>query len=447
MSWITSDARDAADFKSRSPGALSKIGKIGEPGWRGKTPKPAPRPLSFSLLSSFSGAAVAVLLASALSGCSEGPAAPESERTTAAQEVGVIELQPSPLAVIRELPGRIAPTRIAEVRARVSGIIDRRNFEQGSDVKKGEVLYEIDAKPFQIELDAAEAALSKANAVLDQESQNEKRKEALAPSGAISPAQLEMAVAAFRQAEADVAAREADVARARLNLEYTRIRAPISGRIGRALVTEGALVGQSEPTHVATIQQLDPIYADFTQSAAELSQLRRELETGALEHGTTARVRLILDDGEVYAHDGKLLFSDTTVDPGTGQVTLRGEFPNPKLSLLPGMYVRVQIEQGVDPDALAVPQQAVRRNDKGGSEVFVVREDNRAKVTQVRLGRAIEDRWLILDGVKSGDRVIVEGFQKFESGDRVSPKPWRDEGRAGEELPRSIDADAHASTR
>jgi membrane fusion protein (multidrug efflux system) len=147
---------------------------------------------------------------------------------------------------------------------------------------------------------------------------------------------------------------------------------------------------------VATIQQLDPIYADFTQSATELSQLRRELETGALEHGTTARVHLILDDGEVYAHDGKLLFSDTTVDPGTGQVTLRGEFPNPKLSLLPGMYVRVQIEQGVDPDALAVPQQAVRRNDKGGSEVFVVREDNRAKVTQVRLGRAIEDRWLRL---------------------------------------------------
>ena len=198
-----------------------------------------------------------LLAALALSACSEAPSA-SSPETPPIQEVSVIELQPSPLAVIRELPGRIAPTRIAEVRARVSGIIDRRNFEQGSDVKKGEVLYEIDAKPFQIELDAAEAALSKANAVLDQESQNEKRKEALAPSGAISPAQLEMAIAAFRQAEADVAAREADVARARLNLEYTRIRAPISGRIGRALVTEGALVGQSEPTHVATIQQLDP---------------------------------------------------------------------------------------------------------------------------------------------------------------------------------------------
>jgi membrane fusion protein (multidrug efflux system) len=392
-------------------------------------------------------AAAAVLLGWAVSGCSEGPAAPEGERTTAAQEVGVIELQPSPLAVIRELPGRIAPTRIAEVRARVSGIIDRRNFEQGSDVKKGEVLYEIDAKPFQIELDAAEAALNKATALLNQESHNAKRKEALAPTGTVSPAQLEIAVAAFRQAEADVAARGADVARAKLNLEYTRIRAPISGRIGRALVTEGALVGQSEPTHVATIQQLDPIYADFTQSATELNQLRRELETGALEHGETARVRLILDDSEVYPHDGKLLFSDTTVDPGTGQVTLRGEFPNPKLSLLPGMYVRVQIEQGVDPDALAVPQQAVRRNDKGGNEVFVIGEDHRAKVTQVRLGRAIEDRWLILEGVKPGDRIVVEGFQKFESGDRVDPKLWRDEGRAGQELPRSADADANASAR
>jgi membrane fusion protein (multidrug efflux system) len=442
MIRTTSDGRGAADFKSRNPVGLSRIA---EPACCLSAPKPAPQrrflSSSFSLFR-----AAAVLLALALAGCSEGPAAPEDERTKTAQEVGVIELQPSPLAIVRELPGRIAPTRIAEVRARVSGIIDRRNFEQGSDVKKGEVLYEIDAKPFQIELDAAEAALSKATAVLDQESHNAKRKEALAPTGTVSPAQLETAVAAFRQAEADVAAREADVARARLNLEYTRIRAPISGRIGRALVTEGALVGQSEPTHVATIQQLDPIYADFTQSAAELNQLRRELETGALEHGGTARVRLILDDGEVYADDGKLLFSDTSVDPGTGQVTLRGEFPNPKLSLLPGMYVRVQIEQGVDPDALAVPQQAVRRNEKGGSEVFVVREDGRAKVTQVRLGRAIEDRWLILDGVKPGDRVIVDGFQKFESGDRVTPKLWHDAGHESQELPRA-DADAHASTR
>jgi membrane fusion protein (multidrug efflux system) len=405
-----------------------------------------PRLIMASLESQLICSLAAVLAFSAPS-CSEGPPTVETERTATAQEVGVIDLQPTPLTVFRELPGRITPTRIAEVRARVSGIIDRRNFDQGSDVSKGEVLYEIDAKPFEIELEAAEAALRKATAVLNQENQNAKRKEALAPSGAISQAQLETAIAAFRQAEADVAAREADVARAKLNLEYTRIRAPISGRIGRALVTEGALVGQSEATHVATIQQLDPIYADFTQSATELSQLRRELETGALEHRTTAKVRLILDDGEVYAHEGRLLFSDTTVDPGTGQVTLRGELPNPKLLLLPGMYVRFQIEQGVDPDALAVPQQAVRHNETGGSEVFVVREDNRASIARVRVGRAIGDRWLILDGVKPGDRIIVEGFQKFGSGDVVSPRLWS-EGRSAEhDRPLSTDVNLSGSTR
>ena len=193
-------------------------------------------------------------------------------------------------------------------------------------------------------------------------------------------------------------------------------------------MTEGALV-QADLTHVATIQQLTSIYADFTQSVNELNQLRREFESGELEKARPARVRLILDNGEVYPYEGKLLFSDTTVDPGTGQVTLRGEFPNPKLAVLPGMYVRVQIEQGIDPDALAVPQQAVRRNDTGGSEVFLVRDDNRATVAPIRLGRAIEDRWLILEGVKPGDRVIVDGFQKFVPGDLVTPQPWKDQRR------------------
>ena len=308
------------------------------------------------------------------------PPLPSSEDSLSVPEVSVVELQPAPLAVIRELPGRIAPTRIAEVRARVSGIVVNRNFEQGSDVKAGDVLYELDARPFEIDVDAAEAAFRKATAVLNQEKKNAKRMEMLAPSGAAAQSQLDIAIANVGQAEADVAARKADIARAKLNLEYASIRAPISGRIGRALVTEGALVGQNTPTHVATIQQLDPIYADFTQSAAELNELRREFDTGALQKDTTARVRLILDDGQLYPHDGKLLFSDSTVDPGTGQVTLRGEFPNPNLTLLPGMYVRVQIVQGIDPDALAVPQQAVRRNDAGGSEVFVVRDDNRASL-------------------------------------------------------------------
>ena len=369
-------------------------------------------------------AAAATLVCLALAACSEGPAAPSA---TTPQEVGVLSLEPAKLPIIRELPGRIAPTRIAEVRARVSGIVVSRNFEQGSEVKAGDMLYRLDAEPFEIELRATEAALAKARAVYDQEAQTNKRMEALAPTRAVSQSQVDIAVANFRQAEADVAARKADVARAKLNLDHTVIRAPIHGRIGRALVTEGALVGQSDVTHVATIHQLNPIYADFTQSAGELNQLRREFDSGDLEEvaAGTARVRLILDNGEVYPFEGRLLFSDATVDPGTGQVTLRGEFPNPKLALLPGMYVRVQIEQGIDPDALAVPQQAVRRNDAGSSEVFVVRDDNRAAIAPVRLGRPVEDRWLILDGVKPGDRVIVDGFQKFVAGDLVDPKPWK----------------------
>ena len=374
----------------------------------------------------------AALSALLLTGCSEGPAAPSGEDAPAVPEVSVVELQPAPASVIRELPGRISPMRIAQVRARVSGIVVSRNFTQGSDVNVGDVLYELDARPFEIDLDSAEAALRKATALMNQERKTAKRIEVLAPSGAAAQSQLDVAIANVGQSEADVAARKADIARAKLNLEYARIRAPISGRIGSALVTEGALVGQNEPTHVATILQLAPIYADFTQSVTELNELRREFDSGALQKDTTARVRLILDDGKLYPHAGKLLFSDSTVDPGTGQVTLRGEFPNPDMTLLPGMYVRVQIVQGIDPDALAVPQQAVRRNDAGDSEVFVVRNDNRAALTPVRLGHAIGDRWLILDGVEPGDRIIVDGFQKFIAGDVVRPKLWSASGRAQE---------------
>jgi membrane fusion protein, multidrug efflux system len=374
----------------------------------------------------------AALSALLLTGCSEGPAAPGGEDAPAVPEVSVVELQPAPASVIRELPGRISPMRIAQVRARVSGIVVSRNFTQGSDVNAGDILYELDARPFEIDLDSAEAALRKATALMNQERKTAKRIEVLAPSGAAAQSQLDVAIANVGQSEADVAARKADIARAKLNLEYARIRAPISGRIGRALVTEGALVGQNEPTHVATILQLAPIYADFTQSVTELNELRREFDSGALQKDTSARVRLILDDGKPYPHEGILLFSDSTVDPGTGQVTLRGEFPNPDMTLLPGMYVRVQIVQGIDPDALAVPQQAVRRNDAGEGEVFVVRNDNRAALTPVRLGHAIGDRWLILDGVEPGDRIIVDGFQKFIAGDVVHPKLWSESRQAQE---------------
>lgn len=336
-------------------------------------------------------------------------------------------VQPTARPYVRELPGRIAPTRIAEVRARVSGIVIERNFEQGSSVNAGDVLYRLDPAPFEVELQAAEAALAKANAVVDREVQQARRMETLLKSKTVSDVQYEAATASLRQAEADVAARKADVARAKLNLSYTVIRAPIAGRIGRALITEGALVGQNETTHLATIQALDTVYADFTQSVSEMNQLRRAFESGDLEmlKPDAANVRLILDDNEAYSLTGRLLFSDTTVDRTTGQVTLRGEFSNPKGELLPGMFVRVQIEQGIDPDALSVPQQAVRRNDAGGSELFVLRDDNRAVVRPVRVGRVVDDQWLVLEGVKPGERVVVEGFQKFVPGDTVSPKPWR----------------------
>lgn len=368
--------------------------------------------------------AVLACVMTGVSACDE----PHADQAAAPRpQVSVVTLQPSSRPYIRELPGRIAPTRVAEVRARVAGIVLERSFQQGADVKAGDVLYRIDPVRFQVELDAAEAALAKAQAVHDQAEQQAKRVEKLISGQAASQAQYEIAVATFRQAQADVAARKADVARVKLDLDYTSVRSPINGRIGRALVTEGALVGQGEATHLATVHQLDPVYADFTQSAGDLQQLRRHLESGALEQvePDAAKVRLVLDDGTLYPLAGKLLFSDASVDPGTGQVTLRGEFPNPKGELLPGMYVRVQIQQGTDGDALAVPQQAVQRNDTGGSEVYVVRPDNRAVIKPMRAGRVVDEQWLVLDGLDPGDRVVVEGFQKFEPGDVVDPVPWQ----------------------
>jgi membrane fusion protein, multidrug efflux system len=368
-----------------------------------------------------------VVLAGVMTGVSACDERQAEQTTAPPPQVSVVTLQPSSRAYIRELPGRIAPTRVAEVRARVAGIVLERSFQQGVDVKAGDVLYRIDPVRFEVERDAAEAALAKAQAVHDQAEQQAKRVEKLISGQAASQAQYEIAVAAFRQAQADVAARKADVARAKLDLDYTNVRSPIDGRIGRALVTEGALVGQGEATHLATVHQIDPVYADFTQAAGDLQQLRRDLESGALEQvePDAAKVRLVLDDGTLYPLAGKLLFSDASVDPGTGQVTLRGEFPNPKGELLPGMYVRVQIQQGTDGDSLAVPQQAVQRNDTGGSEVYVVRPDNRAVVKPMRAGRVVDEQWLVLDGLDPGDRVVVEGFQKFEPGDIVDPVPWQ----------------------
>ena len=362
-------------------------------------------------------------LAPLLAGCDAPGDASASARTAAAPEVSIITVKAQPRSIIRELPGRIAPIRVAEVRPRVSGIIVARLFQQGSEVKAGDPLYRIDPRPFEVELQASEAAVAKAHAALEQATLQAERMTSLASQNAASKAQSETATGTMRQARAELAVREAELARAKLNLDYATIRAPISGVIGAALVSEGALVVQNDSTSLATIQQIENVYADFTEPVAELNRLRRAFDSGELDQiaPDAVRVRLVLDGGTIYPLAGKLLFSEAKVDAFTGQVTLRGEFKNPGRELLPGMYVRVLIEKGIDADAIAVPQQAIQRNAAGGSEVFVVKDDNRIAVQPIRTGGLQDGQWLVLDGLHPGDRVVIEGFQKFAPGDVVKP--------------------------
>lgn len=365
-----------------------------------------------------------------LAGCDDSNSAVAATEPSE-PEVSIVTVKPQARSIVSELPGRIAPTRVAEVRPRVSGIVVERLFHQGSEVKAGDPLYRIDPRLFEVEVQSSAAALAKAEAVLHQASQQARRVGLLTRERAAPEVENEKAIAAERQAQAEVEGRKADLARAKLSLDYATVRAPIHGVIGAALVSEGALVVQNE-TGLATVQQLDPIYADFTQSVTQLNRLRRAFESGDLERiaPDTAKVSLVLDDDTVYSLNGKLLFSDARVDAHTGQVTLRGEFPNPKRDLLPGMYVRVRIEQGIDSDAIAVPQQAIQHNGGGGSEVFVVKDDNRVAVQAVRTGTLQDGQRFVTEGLKAGDRVVVEGFQKFAAGDKVRPHAWLEEADA-----------------
>jgi membrane fusion protein (multidrug efflux system) len=339
--------------------------------------------------------------------------------------VGVITIAAETLPIINELPGRIAPTRLAEVRPRISGIVVERVFEQGSQVKQGDVLYQIDPAPFQVQVDSAEATLARAKAVQLQARQTSDRQIQLRRSNVASQQEYDNAVALLAQADAEVAMADAGLAEAKLNFQYSHVTAPISGRIGRALITEGALVSASSTENLATIQQLDPIYADFTQPAADLIRLRKALQDGKLMTGDNeAEVKLILDDGTPYDIPGRLLFSEAAVDETTGQVTLRGEFPNPHGDLLPGMYVRIQIQQGVEKQAFAVPQQAVQHDPGGQASVLVVGQDNKVEQRKISVGRTLGDRSVISRGLNAGDSVIVDGFQKTAPGATVQPQPW-----------------------
>ncbi|QQX56260.1 efflux RND transporter periplasmic adaptor subunit [Pseudomonas chlororaphis] len=367
-----------------------------------------------------------LLLAAALSACDKASTA-EEQAPLAKVRIETIETRP--LSISSELSGRIAAPRIAEVRARVAGVVLQRTFREGTDVKQGDVLFRIDPAPFKADLDSALASLRKAEANAFQARLQEQRYAQLIEDKAISAQEYDNARANARQTTAEVAANQAAVQRARLNLGYATVTAPISGRVGRALVTEGALVGQNETTPLALIQQLDPIHADLTQSTRELNDLRRAFRAGQLQQvgQDQAKATLIQDDGSLYPLPGKLLFADISVDPSTGQIILRSEFPNPDLDLLPGSFIRVRLEQAVNRQGISVPQRAIQRDSAGIAQVLLVDAEQRVVQRPVQLGAAQKDRWIVSDGLQAGDRIVVEGLQHARPGEKVqiddSPLP------------------------
>ena len=354
----------------------------------------------------------------ALSAC--GQSADEAPQMPLAK-VRIETLQAKPLSITSELSGRIAAPRIAEVRARVAGVVMQRVFNEGHDVKQGDVLFRIDPAPFKADLDSAQANLSKAEANAFQARLQEQRYSQLVEGNAISGQEYDNARAALRQTNAEVAANKAAVERAKLNLGYATVTAPISGRIGRALVTEGALVGQGEVTPMARIQQLNPIHVDLTQSTRDLDNLRESFRAGELQQvgKQQARATLIRDNGSAYPLPGKLLFTDVTVDPSTGQIILRSEFPNPDYDLLPGSFVRVRLEQAVNKEGISVPQRAILRDSAGIAQVLLIDADNRVQLQPVQLGGAQNDRWAVTSGLKAGDRIVTEGLQHARPGEQV----------------------------
>ncbi|MGE7957952.1 MexC family multidrug efflux RND transporter periplasmic adaptor subunit [Pseudomonas sp. NPDC089530] len=355
----------------------------------------------------------------ALAGC--GPADEQQDVAEMVLPVEVFSVVPESLALTSELPGRIEPVRVAEVRARVAGIVMKKRFEEGADVKAGDLLFQIDPAPLKAAVSRAEGDLARAQAGLKEAQARVKRYEPLVKIEAVSQQDYDTASADMHSAQAATRSAQADLETARLNLGYASVTAPISGRVGRALVTEGALVGQGETTLMARIQQLDPIYADFTQTAADALRLREALKTGSLDAGDSKALTIRVE-GTPYERQGSLQFTDVAVNPGTGQLTLRGKFANPDGVLLPGMYVRVKTPQGTDSQAILVPQRAVKRSSDGSSQVMVVGADERAEARSVTTGVMQGSRWQITEGLKAGDQVIVGGLAAVQAGVRVTPK-------------------------
>ncbi|MEW6719064.1 MAG: efflux RND transporter periplasmic adaptor subunit [Thermodesulfobacteriota bacterium] len=339
-------------------------------------------------------------------------------------EVAALTLKTQRIELTTELPGRTTAYRTAEIRPQVSGIIRKRLFEEGTNVQAGQLLYQIDPSSFQAAFDNAKAALGRAEANLPAIRSRADRYKELLESRAVSRQDYDDAAAALKQAEADVEFWKASVASARVNLEHTRIAAPISGRIGRSEVTDGALAAAYQPLALATVQQLDPIYVDVPQSTAELLALKARAKDGRIQSGENQRsVKILLEDGTAYPREGKLQFRDVTVDPTTGSVNLRIVVPNPQGVLLPGMFVRAVIKEGVNKNAILVPQQSVARDPKGNPSVLLVASAGKVEQRPVVLDRAVGSDWLVSKGLAAGDNVVVEGMQKVRPGASVKVVP------------------------
>ena len=377
--------------------------------------------------------AAAFLAAALLTAC--GPKAADGAGPGAAggapppAEVGVVTVATQAVGLATELPGRLEASRVAQVRARAAGILQKRLFTEGSDVKAGQALFAIDSAPYQASAASARAVLARAQANATQATAQAERFKPLVEANAISQQDFINAVAAQKAAEADVAAARAALQTAQINLGYASVTAPIAGRIGRALVTEGALVGTGEATPLAVVQQINPMYVNFTQSTTDVLRLRKAVEGGKFKRVGTgagadgASLRIVLEDGSDYGAPGKLLFTDLTVDPTSGQITLRAEVPNPQGLLLPGMYVRVRLEQAQAEAGIVVPQQAVQRGSTGDS-VMVVSADGKVAPRPVKIGNSVDGRWVVLDGLKPGEQVMVDGFQKLRGNAPVKAVAW-----------------------
>ncbi len=360
----------------------------------------------------------------ALAACGDKQAPPQSGGMKV--PVSVIQVQPEKTTVYVDLPGRVEAIKDAQIRARVNGIVQEINFEQGSDVKEGQLLFTIDPSQYRAERDQAAAQLKRAEADARNAKIQADRYGKLIKANAISRQEYDNAMANSGQSAANVAAAKATLQAAAINLGYTKVESPISGRIGKSMVTEGALVSASAATQLATVQQLDRVYVDITRSLAQLDELRTAQENGTLKQSAdgNAEVRILRTDGTLYPQSGKLLFSGVSVDPTTGQVSLRAEFPNDDQRLLPGMYVRVRLEQGVDEQALAVPEQAIQRG-ADGSTVLMLLKDDKVAPTPIVQGPRIGTKVIINKGLAAGDTVIVEGFQKIGPGAPVQGIPWK----------------------